>query len=81
MKNYKTTLAGLVGALPFAIDALVQAYTAGFFTDKTGWQLFGALAVILITSLTKDHNVTGGTVATAEEPIQGGGTKNDPPKP
>lgn len=38
-KNWKTTLAGLVAGLPFAIDAIVQAYTAGYFTDKTGWQL------------------------------------------
>lgn len=59
MKNWKTTLAGLIGALPFAIDALVQAYTAGYFTDKTGWQLFGAIAVIVITSVAKDHNVSG----------------------
>lgn len=44
MKNWKTTLAGLVAGLPFAIDAIVQAYTAGYFTDKTGWQLFGAVA-------------------------------------
>ena len=59
-KNWKTTLAGLVAGLPFAIDAIVQAYTAGYFTDKTGWQLFGAIAVIVVTSLVKDHDTTGG---------------------
>jgi hypothetical protein len=59
MKNWKTTVAGLVAGLPFAIDAILQAYTAGYFTDKTGWQLFGAIAVITITSLAKDHNVSG----------------------
>jgi len=63
MKNWKTTLAGLVTGLPFAIDAIIQAYTAGYFTDKTGWQLFGAIAVIVITNLVKDYNVTGGNVA------------------
>ncbi len=60
MKNWRTTLAGLVAGLPFAIDAIMQAYAAGYFTDKTGWQLFGSIAVIVITSLAKDHNVTGG---------------------
>lgn len=62
MKNWKTTLAGLVAGLPFAIDAIVQAYAAGYFTDKTGWTLFGSLAFILFTSFAKDYNVTGGTV-------------------
>lgn len=59
MKNWKTTLAGLIGGLPFAIDALTQAYASGYFTDKTGWQLFGALAFIAVTALVKDHNVSG----------------------
>ena len=55
MKNdWKTTLAGLVTGLPFAIDSLLQAYTAGYFTDKTGWTLFGSLAWILVTALVKD---------------------------
>ena len=71
MKNWKTTLAGLVAGLPFAIDAIVQAYTAGYFTDKTGWPLFGAIAVIVVTSLVKDHDTTGG------QRIIGGST---PPK-
>lgn len=62
MKNWRTTLAGLFAGLPFAIDAIMQAYAAGYFTGKTGWQLFGAIAVILITALAKDHNVTGGKV-------------------
>jgi len=60
MKNWRTTLAGLLTGLPFAIDAIIQAYTAGYFTDKAGWQLFGSIAVIVITALVKDHNVTGG---------------------
>jgi len=67
MKNWRTTLAGLATGLPFAIDAIIQAYTAGYFTDKTGWQLFGAIAVIVITALVKDHNVTGGAKSFAEE--------------
>jgi len=59
MKNWKTTLAGLVAGVPFAVDAIITAYTAGYFTDKSGWQLFGAIAVILITALAKDHDVSG----------------------
>lgn len=60
MKNWKTTFAGLVTGLPFAINALMDAYAAGYFTDKSGWTLFGALAWILVTALVKDHDATGG---------------------
>lgn len=60
MRNYKTTLAGLLTGLPFLIDALMQAYTAGYFTDKSGWQLFGSIAWIIVTRLVKDHDATGG---------------------
>lgn len=54
MKNWKTTLAGLIAGLPFAIDALLQAYTAGYFTDKTGWQLAASVAFILLGKILKD---------------------------
>jgi len=54
MKDWRTTLAGLLTGLPFAIDSLLQAYAAGYFTDKTGWTLFGSLAWILVTALVKD---------------------------
>lgn len=33
VKNWKTTLAGLLAGIPFAIDAIMQAYAAGYFTD------------------------------------------------
>lgn len=59
MKNWRTTLAGLVTGLPFLIDALVQAYNSGAFTDKSGWQLFGSIGWIVVTFLVKDFNVTG----------------------
>lgn len=59
MRNWQTTLAGLVTGLPFVVDAIVQAFTAGYFTDKSGWQLFGAIGWIVVTALVKDHNVTG----------------------
>jgi hypothetical protein len=61
MKNWRTTLAGSVLASPFLIQALLDAYTAGYFTDKTGLQLFASIGFIVLSVLVKDHNVTGGT--------------------
>jgi len=54
MKNWKTTLGGLVIGVPAGIDALVQAYAAGYFTDKTGWQLAAAIAIVLLGTILKD---------------------------
>lgn len=82
MKNWKTTIAGLVTGLPFLFDALYNAYLSGAFTDKSGWQLFGSIAVIVITFLMKDYDVTGGKRKTnklaesEKEPIVG----DRPPK-
>jgi len=59
MKNWRTTLAGLVVSAPFIVDALLQAYTAGYFTDKTGGQLFVSIAFVVFARLAKDHNVSG----------------------
>jgi len=59
MKNWKTTLAGLLAALPIAYDALLTAYNAGAFTDKTGGQLIVAIAIALFARYAKDHNVSG----------------------
>jgi len=59
MKNWRTTLAGFIVSAPFMIDALIQAYTAGYFTDKTGWQLFASVAFVVFSRLAKDHNVSG----------------------
>ena len=70
MRNWRTTLAGLLVSAPFIIDALIQAYTAGYFTDKTGWQLFASVAFVVFSRLAKDHNVSGTSKdiqATAEE--------------
>lgn len=82
MKNWRTTLAGYLVSLPFLIDALIQAYNAGFFTEKTGWQLFLSIGAIVFATLAKDHNVSGGKPnnAIADAPIDGGGVVNDPPK-
>jgi len=80
MKNWRTTVAGLIVGLPVAMQAILEAYTAGYFTDKTGLQLFAALGLIVLARLSKDHNVTGSSNPVAdlppEEPIEGGGVKN-----
>ena len=56
MKNLKTTLAGLLTGLPLLIDALIQAYNAGVFTDKSGSQLLLAIGLVLIGYLASDKN-------------------------
>lgn len=48
MQNWKTTLAGLVAGAPLAIQALLDAYNAGQFTDKSFHQVVFGVAVILI---------------------------------
>lgn len=60
MKNWKTTIAGYAVSLPLLIDALVQAYNSGYFTEKTGWQLYLSIGIIILSTLAKDHNVSGG---------------------
>ncbi|HJS00721.1 MAG TPA: hypothetical protein VJ780_07295 [Flavobacterium sp.] len=57
MKNWKTTLAGLIAGLPVAIDAIIQAYTAGYFTDKSGWQLVASLAFIVLGAVLRDKKI------------------------
>lgn len=80
MKNWRTTIAGLALSAYPIIDSLFQAYNAGYFTDKTGQQLWLGVGFIIFGILAKDHNVTGikNTVASDEE-IGGGGIKNPPP--
>jgi len=58
MKNFKTSLAGLAGT-PFILDALIQAYNAGTFTNKSGLQLVAAIGVVLLGLYSKDHDVKG----------------------
>ena len=59
MKNFKTSIAGLLAGIPFIVDALVQAYTAGTFTNKSGTQLLAAIGVVLLGLYSKDHDVKG----------------------
>jgi len=58
MKNFKTTLAGIVAGLPLLIDALIQAYNAGAFTGKSGSQLVLSIALIVIGWFLKDPKKT-----------------------
>jgi hypothetical protein len=54
MKNWRTTLLGLlVSAYPI-IDSIIQAYNTGYFTDKTGGQLWLGIGVIVFSVLAKD---------------------------
>lgn len=70
MKNWRTTLAGIALAAYPIIDAIIQAYTAGYFTDKTGSQLWLGIGFIVLGVLSKDHNVSG----TKSQSIIGGST-------
>jgi len=58
MKNFKTTVAGIVAGLPLLIDALIQAYNAGAFTGKSGSQLVLSIALIIIGYILKDPKKT-----------------------
>jgi len=82
MKNWRTTLAGFIVSAPFMIDALIQAYTAGYFTDKTGWQLFASVAFVVFSRLAKDHNVSGTSkdIQSTEEENNGIGLPIPPKK-
>jgi len=71
MKNYKTTLAGLVPGLLLAGDALLDAYAAGYFDGKTGKQSLISVALFLVRWYAKDKNVTGGSVQNDSQSILG----------
>lgn len=59
MKNWRTTLAGLALSAYPIINSLFEAYNAGYFTDKTGGQLWLGVGFIIFGILAKDHNVSG----------------------
>jgi len=54
MKDLKTTLAGLIPGLLLAGNALIEAYTTGYFDGKTGKQLLMAAGLFLIGWYAKD---------------------------
>jgi len=58
LKNWKTTVTGLLLGGGISIDALIhQGLTVGWKQALVG------LAVAVFAALAKDNNVTGGTVA------------------
>lgn len=54
MKNWKTTIAGFAVGFPGLVDALIDAFTSGYFTDKSGWQLAASIAFIVLGAVLKD---------------------------
>ena len=54
MKDFRTTIAGLIAGIPMLVDALIQAYSAGSFTDKSGIQLALAIGLVLMAYFAKD---------------------------
>lgn len=59
MKNWKTSVLGIIAGLPVAIQALLDAYNAGQFTGKSAFQVVTGIGIILIGLYAKDWNVTG----------------------
>ena len=60
MKHLKTTLGGVIGGLALAINPLLEAYKAGAFDGKTGSQLVGAIAIVLIGYFSQDIKKAAG---------------------
>jgi len=54
LASKSSTLAGLITGLPLLIDALIQAYNAGAFTNKSGSQLLLAIGLVTIGWLASD---------------------------
>jgi len=79
LKSWRTTLAGWIFGTPALLDALINAYQNGYFTDKDGWQLFWSIAFIVVCTLVKDAKVSG---TDDEDKIQKliGGTQTPPKK-
>lgn len=60
--SWRSSLAGILTGLGVAGDAILQAYSAGAFTGKTGFQLIAAIGIIILGLVVKDGKVTGGTI-------------------
>lgn len=58
MKNWKTTLMGLIAGGSIGIDAVMQAITTGGLTGKSGKQLIAAIAIIFFGAYSADHDKT-----------------------
>lgn len=69
MKDWKTTLAGLLAGLPTAIMALTEAYNSGYFTEKSGVQLAMGVAFILLGKFATEKKTTQNLVDDIGLPI------------
>lgn len=54
MKDWKTTLGGLVLGIPFLTDSLITAYIDGEFEQKNTLQIALSITAILIGLILKD---------------------------
>ena len=64
MKNWKTTLFGLIGAVWIAVQPLI---TTGTFDLSKEWKnLVGAAIVAAFSFVAKDFNVSGNPAQTTE---------------
>jgi len=62
MKNWKTTFAGLfIGSIPI-VQALINAFNSGQFSHQSKGQILIGIGIIVFGLVSKDHNVTGGSV-------------------
>ncbi|MGZ3753571.1 MAG: hypothetical protein ACXVAY_01350 [Mucilaginibacter sp.] len=61
MKDWKTTLAGVLAGAPVAIDALLTAYSQGAFNGKSGMQLAAGVGIVLLGVYAPDKNAKAAT--------------------
>lgn len=66
MKDFKTTLMGVLAGLPIAIIALLTAYNNGTFTGETGYHLFAGISIVLLGLFASDSKPTAQSVAPAD---------------
>ncbi len=55
-KNFKTTLAGIVGGASIVIEALYEAWEKGIFTSSNKKEIVIGVAIIALGALSKDYN-------------------------
>lgn len=61
-KNWKTTLTGWLMGLPTIMYDIMDAYQKGSFDAKHGITLIVGIGMIVLGRVSKDYNVTGGTI-------------------
>lgn len=61
MKNWKTTLVGLFGAIAMVVGGAANDRANGGKNPLTAGNLIMPIAFAVLGAVAKDHNVTGGT--------------------